>query len=108
MISTIYQSIKNWWIFLILGILMVCCGVYVLFTPVESYISLSFLFSILMVSNGISKMIFSISNKDSLSSWGWHLTSGIIELILGVYLIISSRNNNANFTNDSRLLDFGF
>lgn len=40
-----------------------------------------------MLISGIIEIIFSISNRRSISSWGWYLAGGIIDLILGVYLV---------------------
>ena len=48
---------------------------------------LSVIFSISMLISGIIEIIFSISNRRGISSWGWYLAGGIIDLILGIYLV---------------------
>ena len=67
------HAVKNWWLSLILGILYI--------------IALSVIFSISMLISGIIEIIFSISNRRGISSWGWYLAGGIIDLILGIYLV---------------------
>lgn len=88
MIENIRKEVNNWWLSLLLGILFLATGVWVIFTPISSYITLSIFFSAVILVSGISQIIFSISNKNNLHGWGWHLTSGILDLIIGVILLI--------------------
>lgn len=80
-------AVKNWWLSLIVGILFFGVGVLLMFIPLESYIALSVVFSITMFVSGVFEISFSISNKKNLSSWGWYLASGIIDLLIGLYLM---------------------
>lgn len=82
------QSVKNWWMSLILGILYIGVAICLMFAPLGSYIALSIVFSISMLTSGILEIFFAISNKKQVSSWGWYLAGGIIDLILGVYLVV--------------------
>ena len=86
-ISKTISIIKNWWVFLLTGILLIVGSFWVFFTPAESYEALAWLFSILVLANGISYVYFSISNRDELEGWGWYLAGGIFEIILGAVLI---------------------
>ncbi len=90
--QTFYEKIdyavKNWWLSLIVGILFVGIGILLMFTPVQSYIALSILFSVTMFVSGIFEIVFAASNRKTLSSWGWYLAGGIIDLILGIYLML--------------------
>ena len=81
------KSIKNWWISILVGILYILAGVWVMRTPLESYISLSIIFSVFIFISGIFQIVFSISNKDEMKGWGWYLTGGILDLIIGILLI---------------------
>ena len=81
------HAVKNWWLSLILGILYIIVDLCLLFAPGSSYIALSVIFSISMLISGIIEIIFSISNRRGISSWGWYLAGGIIDLILGIYLV---------------------
>ena len=87
-VSTAIGSIKNWWWFIIKGILFIIAGVAVLSKPVEGYVGLSVLFSMVILAIGISQLIFSISNRDLLPGWGWTTASGVIDLAIGIYLLV--------------------
>ena len=86
-ISQSIATIKNWWLFLLSGIVLIAGAIYVFYAPEESYVSLAWLFSILVFVNGFSNVIFSISNRKQLPGWGWYLTGGIFEILTGVILI---------------------
>ncbi len=83
------NAIKHWYLSLILGILFICVGIWVLRTPLESYLTLSILFSVTIFISGISEIIFSITNRKEMDNWGWVLAGGIIDLLLGIWLISS-------------------
>ncbi len=84
----IRYDVKNWWWFLISGLLFIGAGIATYAWPANAYVSLSILFSILMVSSGFTQIFFSASNSAVLKGWGWILVSGIIDLALGTYLLI--------------------
>ncbi len=86
-VKRLKAAVKHWWLSLLLGILLIAMGFWVIRTPLASYIGLAILFSWLLFISGIIEMVFSISNKDNLDGWGWHLAGGIIDFILGGYLI---------------------
>lgn len=81
------QGVKNWWISLILGILYVVAALILMFSPFSGYAALSVLFSVSMLFSGLLEISFAVSNRKTVSSWGWYLAGGIIDLILGFYLI---------------------
>ncbi len=86
-IEEVKRSVKNWWVSLILGILYVCVALFLLFYPVESYGALTIVFSICMFASGILEIFFSLSNRSALPGWGWYFACGIIDVILGLFLI---------------------
>lgn len=88
LIEDIQYNVKNWWWFLVSGILFIATGIAIYASPVASYVSLSILFSILMISNGFSQIVFASANSKLLKGWGWILVSGIIDLALGFYLLL--------------------
>ncbi len=93
MARTFYKSIKNsvkyWWILLIIGLLFVGLGIYTFAFPTASYVALSVFSAVSFLFSGISEIIFSISNKDEIDSWGWTLTYGIITAIVGFMLVVN-------------------
>ena len=88
LIEDIQYNVKNWWWFLVSGILFIAMGIAIYASPAASYVSLSILFSILMISNGFSQIVFASSNSKLLKGWGWILVSGFIDLALGTYLLL--------------------
>ncbi|PZU12212.1 MAG: hypothetical protein DI622_15420, partial [Chryseobacterium sp.] len=45
------------------------------------------LFSVSFIVSGIFDIFFSIENRKSMNGWGWYLVSGLLSLIMGVYLV---------------------
>lgn len=82
------QEVKNWWLSLILGVLYVIVGLWLMFSPFSGYAALSILFSVSMLVSGLLEISFAVSNRRRVSSWGWYLVGGIVDLILGFYLIL--------------------
>ena len=70
------------------GILFIATGIAIYASPAASYVSLSIVFSILMLSNGFSQIVFASANSKVLKGWGWILVSGLIDLALGTYLLL--------------------
>ena len=88
LIEDIKYSVKNWWWFLVSGLLFIATGIAIFASPVASYVSLSIVFSILMIGNGFSQIVFASANSKVLKGWGWTLVSGIIDVALGTYLLL--------------------
>src|SRR4051794_7069907 len=87
-LENIRYDVKNWWWFLVTGLFFIAAGVAIYAKPAESYLSLSVLFSLLMISTGLNQIFFSTSNSPILKGWGWILASGILDLALGTYLLV--------------------
>lgn len=87
-LKDVKQTIKNWWLFVVLGVLLIIGGVWVMMTPAESYVALAIVFSVMMFVNGIFDTIFSITNNKILKGWGWYLAGGILEILMGILLMI--------------------
>jgi len=87
-LDTVSASVKNWWWFIVKGLLFLIAGIAVFSRPVEGYVGLSVLFAVVMVGCGISQVFFSIANSDVLKGWGWTLVSGIFDLGIGIYLLV--------------------
>ena len=83
----ISSAVKNWWVSLLLGLLYILIAICLMFTPMASYVALSLLFSVAMFVSGTLEILFAVSNRKHISSWGWYLAGGIIDLILGIYLV---------------------
>ena len=80
-------AVKNWWMSLLLGLLYIAVALCLLFAPVSSYVALSVIFSISILVSGILEIFFAVGNKKIINSWGWYLAGGIIDLLIGIYLV---------------------
>lgn len=76
-----------WWLMFCSGVLFVCLGIWILASPVASYLSLSLLFAFGMIFSGLFELVFSIGNRKKLHGWGWTLAGGLIDVVLGCYLL---------------------
>ena len=86
-LEDVRQSAKNWFLLLILGVIFILVGILVFRTPVASYVALSMLFAATFLATGLLEIIYAVSNRKEVNSWGWSLASGIIDLLIGVLLI---------------------
>jgi len=87
-LKTVRNSIKYWYLPLIVGLLFIALGIYVFMSPLESYVTLSLVFSISFVISGLMEIYFSISNRDEIDNWGWNLVFGMLTLAVGVLLLM--------------------
>lgn len=87
--KTVKNSIRYWWVPIIVGVVFVGLGIFSLLNPMISFSSLSILFSIFFLISGISEMAFAFANKDEMDNWGWTLTFGLVTTIVGFILLSS-------------------
>lgn len=78
---------KNWWLLTIVGVAITLLGFWVYNNPIENYIALSVVFSVVIFMSGIFEIIFAMSNSKLIKGWGWILTSGIFDLTIGIILL---------------------
>lgn len=88
-LKTIKNAIKYWYLQLIVGLIFIGVGFWTFTTPLESYVALTFIFSISFIIAGISEMYFAIENREELDNWGWTLALGILGVIIGVMLLFN-------------------
>lgn len=87
-LQSIIAPVKYWYLILIVGVLFIVFGVYIFTVPLETYLSLSILFSVSFIISGASESLFSFQNRDTLSGWGWYLVSGLLTLAIGIYMAV--------------------
>lgn len=77
---------RYWWIPLITGILSIVIGIWCFCAPVESMITLAYVFAGILCATGIFNLAFAFSNTRLFPMWGWSLCLGILELMCGVWM----------------------
>jgi len=80
--------VRYWYIPLIAGIIFIVFGIYIFTVPLETYRTLAMLFSIAFIVSGLTDIVFSVQNRKSLEGWGWYLVSGLLTLVIGIYLTV--------------------
>ena len=86
-ISKIKGTVKHWWVFLIIGILLLIGSIWIFRTPTESFINLAQIFSILILISGVFSIIFALTNKEKMDNWGAYLVGGILDVVVGFILL---------------------
>ncbi|WP_415542729.1 HdeD family acid-resistance protein [Empedobacter stercoris] len=79
-----------------MGVLLIVFGIYIFTTPLETYATLTMLFSLSFLFSGIAETFFSVQNRKIIEGWGWYLTGGILNTVIGLMLL--SRPEISAFT----------
>lgn len=86
-LHSVKQTVKNWWVSLVIGILALILGIWSLVTPDVTLVALTYVFICSFLIGGILEIVFAISNKDYLDGWGWALAGGIIDIVFGLLIL---------------------
>lgn len=85
--TEIKLSGPNWWTALLKGIMLIIFGIWLLKSPTESMTKLSIIFGILIIIGGLLEVGLAFNNRKRHKKWEWTLTSGILDILLGAFLI---------------------
>jgi uncharacterized membrane protein HdeD (DUF308 family) len=83
--KTIRIILRHWWLLLINGVLLIAVGIWVIRSPFQSYLVLSWLFAIGVIGTGILDIVFAWTNRHS-KRWIWWMLAGIADVVVGTYL----------------------
>ncbi len=86
-ISKVAGSVKNWWVFLIIGILMILGSIWLFKTPIGGFSGIIMFFSMLIFISGLLSIFYAFSNKDDIDNWGLFLAGGILDIVVGFLLM---------------------
>jgi uncharacterized membrane protein HdeD (DUF308 family) len=70
----------------LIGLVFLFVSATFLFAPLPSYAAVALLFGIAVLFTGILEVLYAIFFRHTLPGWGWHLVSGILDLVIGLYL----------------------
>ena len=82
------RAIKHWWLLMLAGILVVAAGICVFAFPIQSYVTLSVLFGILMLLVGAIQLIVASTSGNYLMLRGYIIVGGVLDVLLGIFLCI--------------------
>lgn len=80
------RVIRHWWLLMIAGILCIAAGVVVFVFPMDSYLTLSIIFGVLMLIVGAAQLIIASTSGNYLAMRGYVIVGGILDLLLGIFL----------------------
>ncbi len=82
------RAVQHWWLMTIAGILGIAAGIAVFAFPLESYVTLSILFGVLMLLTGAAKLVAASTSSNFFMMRGYVIAGGVIDLLLGLFLCI--------------------
>jgi uncharacterized membrane protein HdeD (DUF308 family) len=80
-------AVKYSWLLLLTELILVVLGIWVFASPATGYLWLSILFGASILTVGLFETMFAISTRKSLQDWGWSLASGLLDILIGAYLL---------------------
>lgn len=82
------RAIQHWWLLMLAGIFSIAAGIVVFVFPLESYVTLSILFGVLMLVVGAAQLIIAATSSNYLMMRGYVIVGGILDLVLGIFLCV--------------------
>ncbi len=82
------RAIRHWWLLTLAGVLCIAAGIAVFAFPLESYVTLSILFGVLLLVVGASKLIAAATSSNFFMMRGYVIVSGVLDLLIGIFLCI--------------------
>ena len=71
-----------------MGILSIATGICCFAVPAGSLAALTAFFIAVLVIGGIINVLWAVANREWNDSWGWSLARGLLEILLGIWLIL--------------------
>ena len=78
---------KNWWMFLVRGILAILLGLIALFWPEVAFVSLVLIIGVFALVNGIIAIVSAFTSNAKSEHWWWLILEGVLGIGLGLLTI---------------------
>ncbi len=98
---TFWGKSRHWWAIMMVGILLIPCGMWLIFKPIIGYDIISMLLGWILVILGILQLIVAGDIARNTHGWGWWFAGGIFDLFIGFMLV-------GNFMLSEALLPYFF
>lgn len=79
---------RNWWMFLVRGIIALIFGVAALFFPAAAFLSLVLVFGAFALVDGIFALVSAFTSNAKSENWWWLILEGAVGILIGVLTII--------------------
>ena len=86
-IKIIQNSVKNWYVSLIIGLLFIIIGVYCLFFSYDTFAMLSKILGFSIIISGLIEIYMTFQKIKESASWQWSMISGLSELAIGFVIV---------------------
>ena len=78
---------RDWWAVLLIGILLIPCGIWLVARPFTGFSVISSLLGWALIVLGILELIISSDTGRHERGWGWWIAGGILDIIVGFLLV---------------------
>lgn len=79
---------RNWWVFLLRGILALLFGIAAIFFPASAFFSLVLIFGAFAFIDGIFALISAFTSSAKSENWWWLIFEGLLGIAVGLLTII--------------------
>lgn len=80
---------RNWWAFVLRGVVALTIAVLAFVMPAESLLALTLVFGAFAFADGVFGLVAAIQNIRKGDQWGWLMFSGIVGIATGVIVVVS-------------------
>lgn len=81
--------LKNWWMPLIKGIILIVLSILIFMNPADTLIGLSWFIGIAFMATGFIILISAFSFRSQIKGWGWRLAEGLVDIFFGFILLFN-------------------
>ena len=85
------NSTISWWMYLLNGTLLIILGIWMLKMPGDSFNTMARIVGIIVLISGLVESGLSIYLRETIPEWGWSLVAGVVDLLLGAFLIANPK-----------------
>jgi uncharacterized membrane protein HdeD (DUF308 family) len=80
------RTVKNWWLYLVGGILCLAAAVTIFCNPAESYATFTLLFGGIMIVMGIAELVTALTSHNFFMTRSYNIWGGFLDLFVGILL----------------------
>lgn len=95
--AVVAQYKRNWWMYLVGGIVTLLFGVFTVVNPAITFLWLSFFFGLYLLITGTVDMVSALTSVKTKSLWFLQLAFGAVIAVFGVYILQRPKLSLATF-----------
>lgn len=79
---------RNWWMFLLRGVLALIFGVVAIMFPASAFVSLVLIFGAFALVDGIFALVSAFTSNAKSENWWWIILQGVLGVLVGALTLI--------------------